>query len=721
KAADGSKPDGVIYWPLNGDIRSKTREGQIAEVRPLWDKLGIRFVVQDGVWVRNCGDIAGGVVGIAATDPRQDNRYLPGAWVDHLTSFGGVLWGEWQMPCTDFILAGADGSAGTMGEPYAIAAKFPHAHIYTHFRAGASLAEAFWESIGTPFEILPVGDPLMQPYADFPKVTINAPKPGATLKQFFLVDAPVSNTSAATPREMMPATGAPLKTPPITLNLFIDGRPSNIQLSALGEKTERFQLDTLRLSDGWHELRAIAQRTADVRTQGEARVEIFVNNHGQSISLTGPKRVDYTSANTFTVALANLKEATGVTLRANGRTLATLPGAGTVEVPGKLFPFTGDCALHAVATLPDGREVWSAPLTVAVDWPAKPATTNPPFGAGMAGLRCFADTTQAGFSWETTVPNVSGALPRGNSFSVTASTPFEPSVGWEKVDFAKKPGIEMACWLYLPADGAYEFGSEGNSASLTGAVRIDGQELPREKNGLYGPAKLARGWHAALARAVLTKADFNWTPLLLRGGPLGKLSPARPAWCATATGTTLAVTAPPVAAVTGKTASLQAMAMGDCTYTWSVVSGPAVGTAHSPDEVAPVSFSPNGTAPAGTTTATFAAAGTYLLRAWATNGQGAGYADVPVTVQALPAQVAISGAPGTAVQGYPVGIHAVTVDQFGRRMDGQPPIVWSATPGGTFEKFSAETASFRAGKEVGPCVITATAGPLNGKANLTIA
>ncbi|MHB9026525.1 MAG: TIGR03790 family protein [Armatimonadota bacterium] len=710
KAADGGKPDGVIYWPLNGDIRSKTRESQITEVTPLWDKLGIRYVVQDGVWVRNRGDIAGGVVGIAVTDTMQGNRYLPGAWVDHLTSFGGVLWGEWQMPCTDFILAGADGSAGTMGEPYAISAKFPHAHIYTHFRAGASLAEAFWESIGTPFEILPVGDPLMQPYAEFPKgITITAPKSGETIKGTVAIS--VSQKFYFYKDEL-----------PLDISLMIGNQKVSLGggFGTGGTITNSQKLDTTKLADGWYEMRFVIANPKGVHTESEERREYYINNHGQSVTLTGPKRMDYAGTNRFTVALKGLADATGVTLRANGRTLATLPGAGTMDVPGKLFPCTGDCTLHAVAALPNGQEVWSAPLTVGVDWPAKPATTNPPFGVGMARLRCFADTTLAGFSWETTVPNVMGILPRGNSFTVTAGTPFEPTVVWEKVDFAKKPGIEMACTVYIPEDGIYEFGSEGSSVSLAGALRIDGQELPRMKNGLYGPVRLARGWHAALARAVVTKADFKWTPLLLRGGALGKLTAARPAWCATPGETKLAVTAQPVAAVTGKTAALQAAAPGENAYTWSVVSGPAVGTAHCPDEVAAVTFTPNSTAQSGATTATFTAPGSYLLRAWATAGQAAGYVDVPVTVQAVPTQVAVS-APAAAVQGYPVNIHAVTVDQFGRRIDGQPPVAWNAAPGGTIEKLSGESARFRPGTELGACAITATSGALNGKATMTIA
>ncbi len=348
-AADGSKPGGVIYWPLNGDIRSTTRETEIARTLPLWDALGIKYSLPDGIWLQNRGDIAGGVVGIASLDVNQGNHYLPGAWVDHLTSFGGVLQGDWQMPCTDFLLAGADGSAGTMGEPYAIAEKFPDAHIHTHLRAGASLAEAFWESIGTPYEILPVGDPLLQPYADFPKITVKAPRANAVVRGVVRVQATATGARALEP----------------ALDLFLDGRKVRI-----GESTEPIKatrrgsellLDTTGLPDGWHELRVAAYNADPVRTQAETAVPILVNNHEQSVKLSGPAQVTYTGTPAFTVTLSHLPKVTGVSLRANGRVLATQPAAGTLALSGTQLPFTGACRVFAVVTLHDGSEVWSAP------------------------------------------------------------------------------------------------------------------------------------------------------------------------------------------------------------------------------------------------------------------------------------------------------------------------------------------------------------------------
>ena len=57
-----------------------------------------------------------------------------------------------------------------MIEPYSIQAKFPHPGIHVHYCRGASLAEAFYQSVNAPYQLLVVGDPLCQPWATIPQV-----------------------------------------------------------------------------------------------------------------------------------------------------------------------------------------------------------------------------------------------------------------------------------------------------------------------------------------------------------------------------------------------------------------------------------------------------------------------------------------------------------------------------------------------------------------------
>ncbi|MHB9131466.1 MAG: TIGR03790 family protein [Armatimonadota bacterium] len=719
RAADGTKPDGVIYWPLNGDIRSKTREGEIAQVLPLWEKMGIKYSILDGVWVKNRGDIAGGVVGIASTDVSQNNRYLPGAWVDHLTSYGGVLQDNWQMPCTDFLLAGAGGSAGTMAEPYAIAGKFPHAHIYTHFRNGASLAESFWESIQMLNEILPVGDPLLQPYATFPKVTINAPKAGAT------VSRAVKITGTATGPALEP-----------NLDVFVDGRKVKIGAAAETVKVTRekgcFTLQTTSLTDGWHEIRVVAYAANAVRTQGEAVLPLLVDNHKQAVRLTGPARVDYAGQNIFTVASKNLTNITAFTLRTNGRVLATATAPGTITVPGTAFPYAGTCTIYAIATLADGTQVGSPPLTVTVAWPGKPAAVKPALAPGVGYVRYFKATGEKDFSWDA-APLVELPLDesacQNRRFTFAANSVLAQAFpDWAKVDFANKPGMECAAWFQAPADDAYEF-----ALAPAGELVIDGVALTREKNGLLGPLPLQAGWHLLRLRTVLPDAKAT-IKLQMRGGVVGKLGELPISWfaCPAAPGAPpaprvsivkvdgTAIGTTPIVVASTK-AILTAVGADDLRYTWSVVSAPRVGAVLHPDEQAGVTFTPTVQHKWQEVTAAFTAAGDYLLRVSAGNGQSCGIAEVAITVQPVATAVTITPARGTnGVAGYPLDLYATAQDQFGRRLPNAPAVTWSTTPAGNCELLSGETARFRAGTVDGPYQVTASAAGKSGTLTLTV-
>ena len=51
-------------------------------------------------------------------------------------------------------------------------AKFPLPSIQLHYVRGCSLAEAFYQSVSGPYQLLIVGDPLCQPWAVIPKITV---------------------------------------------------------------------------------------------------------------------------------------------------------------------------------------------------------------------------------------------------------------------------------------------------------------------------------------------------------------------------------------------------------------------------------------------------------------------------------------------------------------------------------------------------------------------
>ncbi len=93
------------------------------------------------------------------------NRFLDGAVVDHLTSFGGMLSGGQQTVALDWLEAGATGSYGAVTEPCNFRQKFPDVGVVmAHYLAGESLVEAYWKSVLMPGQGVFVGDPLARPF-----------------------------------------------------------------------------------------------------------------------------------------------------------------------------------------------------------------------------------------------------------------------------------------------------------------------------------------------------------------------------------------------------------------------------------------------------------------------------------------------------------------------------------------------------------------------------
>ena len=258
KEADFTRPQGTIYFVKQDDVRSTVRHDHFPMVIEELAKLGVKGQELQGAkgpvasLPTNRNDVLGAVVGYPkARWEATNSRILPGAIVENFTSYGGRLQGNHtQVMLTHFLRHRAVASSGTVLEPRAFLRKFPHPRLHVHYAKGCSVAESFYQSVLSPYQLLIVGDPLCQPWAVPPRVTVQGIKEGETVSGVVEINADVQSQTGQTIRN---------------IEIYVDGR-----LLQRGPANEPIRLDTRRISDGHHELRVVAIEDTAVETQGRA-------------------------------------------------------------------------------------------------------------------------------------------------------------------------------------------------------------------------------------------------------------------------------------------------------------------------------------------------------------------------------------------------------------------------------------------------------------------
>jgi len=313
--ADGTRPTGTIYFLRNKNIRSTTRDACFPSVASQINQVGVRAVVDEGTIPQGKADVMGLMAGVENFDwDTSRSTILPGAICEHLTSYGGVMKADgYQTPLSEFLRHGAAGASGTIREPGAVQAKFPLPTLQLHYARGASLAEAFYQSVMGPYQLLIVGDPLCQPWAKFPTVTVDGIKQGQELR----------GSIALTPAGRS-ADGQPAR----VVDLYVDGK-----LMARIPNGTKVNVDTTKLADGYHEFRLVAIDRSPLETQGRILVSITVNNRGGALEakLLSPPSVN--SSGKFNLSFKQAG-ATAIVIRQNSRQLGRVQGeAGEIAIP----------------------------------------------------------------------------------------------------------------------------------------------------------------------------------------------------------------------------------------------------------------------------------------------------------------------------------------------------------------------------------------------------
>lgn len=290
--AETSRPNGAIYYLDNEDVRAKTRRWGFSKAIEKIQQLKIKAIQETGTIPQEKSDVLGAHIGISDFNwTASKSVILPGAICEHLTSFGGVLReNAGQTPLTEFLRNGASGASGTIVEPYAIQHKFPTPFIQYYYVAGSSLAEAFYQSVRGPYQLLIVGDPLCQPFATPPTITIDKIKPMQVVKGTLSFLPQIQST------EVIEACA-----------YYLDG---------LHQKTlkpdESFTLDTSLFAEGYHELRIVGILGNALKTQGSFWLPLIFESKGNLVKISKlPKKTwNWNETLVFKVSCENAKTLT---------------------------------------------------------------------------------------------------------------------------------------------------------------------------------------------------------------------------------------------------------------------------------------------------------------------------------------------------------------------------------------------------------------------------
>ena len=468
--ADGSRPKGTIYFMENRDVRSTTREWAFVRAAEKLRDIGVWASVETGVLPRNKRDVAGVTIGTAEFSwETSDSRLLPGAIGDNLTSYGGALTeADGQTPITEFIRNGAAGAGGTVTEPFAIQAKFPTAFLHYHYAQGCTLAEAFYQSLEAPYQLLILGDALCAPWRKDLTVLPGDLAPGAILKGTVRL-APIVRSADGI------AAGA--------LELYVDGR--RIAAAAPGSPLE---FKTTDASDGAHEILIAANGNDLVNTRGSVRIPVIFRNGTQEIRVNpAPAAVPWDKPLPFTASAPGAKT---IAFFQNVDEVARIEGAsGTVQIDPRVLG-QGPVRIQPVAIYSDKKQVLGEPISVRIKPP--PALAPP----SAYAKKLVAD----GFT-----------VTHGGQHTVVQKA----ADHWLR-DAGVQPGEDFAieAWFTVPSSDVYQFQLRG-AANLRISVDSQPQAWPHGSEWWFVPVHLGAGRHAVRieGKATTEKLDIRF------GGP----------------------------------------------------------------------------------------------------------------------------------------------------------------------------------------------------------
>jgi hypothetical protein len=489
--ADCTRPKGVFYFMRNENVRSTVRDWLFPSAVEKLRTMGLTAELEEGIVPMNKPDVIGAVIGAAEYDWKgSGSRILPGAICEDFTSAGGILTaGAGQTPLTSLIACGAAASSGTVTEPLAIEEKFPSPFIHVHYARGCTLAEAFYQSVATPYQLLIVGDPLCAPWRDPPNVVIEGLAASQTVNGLFSVKP-----------SLLPLSAIPVE----KFELYMDGLRRG-QLSS-GQSGAG---DARRMVEGYHELRVVAVSGGPLEERATTILPFTVDRSGRRPAISGLEKSDAPWDRPLRLH-AELAGAAEIQFFHNLRPIGVIHGErGTVEIDPQ-FLGQGLCRIQCVASDAQRKPIAvSAFVELRVVPPAPAAAVEPPEeGLSEPGLLLTAE---------------------GGAPVVVADT--------GRKDWLSAAGVQegrsftLEGFFDAPEETVYQFQVRGNVGPV---VELDGQTIQSAKPELrpanekaepaavwtFLPVSLAKGLH----RLRVTGVGVKGSTLDIRFGGRGTQS-----------------------------------------------------------------------------------------------------------------------------------------------------------------------------------------------------
>ncbi len=332
-----------IYFVMSDDVRSTCREWQFyPAVNELKDR-GISASVTTN-FPSGEENVMGVLSGAETVDPASIESFAPGAMAEHLTSWSAEFQKR-QTKMTEWLKAGATASAGAVVEPYSNPNKFPSARFYVHYTSGCTMLESFYQSIACPLQILLLGDPLARPYAPVVRTKLLGME---TITDDFTY---------------MASAESRVRNAEYLYTFLLDGRP----LQDVSSKPSVW-VSVSKVSDGYHELRAIAWPKYQVEFGASVDKPILVNKTGRSVAIdtaTILKNGAYTHS--LKIKLGGLQTPERVRLVCGERVLDEKEYEEDVTLTlDEQLVGEGPARIQAVAVYADGMEVASVPLGITI-------------------------------------------------------------------------------------------------------------------------------------------------------------------------------------------------------------------------------------------------------------------------------------------------------------------------------------------------------------------